>query len=295
MGLGYEGWVKLGSTFALGTGMSVPRARNRLESSSGYGGQIKSPKEEIGIGLPFTYDWETYDGNVSFDLNALLWEELVNWIFDRQGQSEIKFSTRKGGVQRFERAFWNSININANDGSSVDGSLGFVAIDRDQYVYGSDYPDGKYGNDEDGNDRTLLCPLASGMGPPLNQGGSNLNPIPYWNTILTFDLELIEFINWSLSFSQDVVKFFACEYNTEAKEPSYLAVGPMTATFSGNYMMKDGFLGDEIEEAIASVGTGTTELKMRRMEATTEADDIPGLDSLVPLAVDYSIYELDDI
>jgi len=299
MGLGYEGWIKLDDTFALGTGMSVPRARSRLESSAGYGGQIESPVAEIGIGQPFTYDWDIFDGNASFDVNELLWDELINWVFHRQTAKEVKFSTRSTGVQRFERAFWNSININANDGSQVDGSVSFVAIDRDEYVYGREYPEGKEGNDEGGADQTLLCPLALGMGAPLNPAGvgtSNLNPIPYWNTFIEIAGNTIEFINWSLSFSQDVVKFFECGFDvstgvpTAAVEPKYLAVGPMTVSFSGNYMMRDTFLGDEI--VLANAHMGTKVLELRRMEASTESDDLPGQDSLVPLAVDYSIYEL---
>ena len=292
MGLGYEGWVKLGDTFALGTGVSVPRARARLESPSGYGGQIESPKSEIGIGLPYNYDWEVFDGNASFELNELLWVELNDWIFHRQTPKAVNFSTRKSGKQQLDLSFWNNISINANEGSSVDGSFSFVSIDRDLYSYGSEYPIGKKGNDESGADQTLLCPLALGMGPPLNKDLENINPIPYWNTFIEISGSTIEFINWSLSLSQDVVKFFACEYNTSAQEPKYLAVGPMTVTFSGNYMMRSSFLGDEIVEAITHIGTKT--LKLRRMEANTEADDIPGLDALVPLAVDYSVYELLD-
>lgn len=291
MGLGYEGWVKVGNTFALGTGVAVPRARVRLESPSGYGGQIKTPVNKIGIGLPFNYDWDTFDGSVNFDVHQLLWDELKARLFDRQAAKEIKFSTRKSGLQVFTNSFWNSITISANEQSLLDGAYGFVAIEKTSYNYGDEYPNGKKGNDEAGGDQTLLCPLATGMAPPLNPSGTNINPLPFWNTKIKVEGTSFDFTNWALSFSQDVVKFFACEQNTVPQPPKYLAVGPMTVGFSGSYMFGGSFLGDTVDLIEVIIGTGG--IKLKRCEMSTETDDLPSADSIVPLAVEYAAYEIE--
>ena len=80
MALGYEGYVKLDDIYVLGTGTSVPRARVRLDSTSGYGGKIKTPVEEIGIGSPHNYDWLLWDGSVSFEVTKEIWTSTLRAI-----------------------------------------------------------------------------------------------------------------------------------------------------------------------------------------------------------------------
>ena len=64
----------------------------------------------------------------------------------------------------------------------------------------------------------------------------------------------------------------------------------MNATFSGSYMLHNSFLGDTVAEI--EVLVGGVSLKLRRLEANTEADDVQSPDALVPLAVEYTAYEL---
>jgi hypothetical protein len=304
MALGYEGYVKLDGKYALGTGTSVPRARVRMESSSGYGGQKSAPVAEIGIGTPRTYDWETHDGSLSFELNQEMWKEVLNpWVFDRQVQKEVYFTSRFGNVQKYTNAFWNSISVSATEQAVVDGSLGFVAIERTQYAFGTQgfagYTDNKTGQSATpGTQPTVLCP--SGTFPePLNgqvAGRSNINPIPWWNTkVLDASGAKVEFVNWTLDFSQDIGKFFACTdvvslADPGPKEPDYLAAGPMTVTFSGAYMFKDA-LGDDL--TLLTLNIDDQVFKLKSLELQSVSDDVQTGDVMVPLTVEYAVYDID--
>ncbi len=304
MGLGYEGWVKIGDTYALGTGTAVSRAQVRLESASGYGGQIKTPKSEIGIGFPFNYDWETYDGTLNYEVTkALFRDELRPWMFDRQSAGDIEFSSRLSNDQAFSLAYWNNMSFSASEGGVVDGSLGFVGIERDSYGYGGTYINNKEGNspDDPGND-TALCPDI-GFPPQLN-ATANENPVPYWNTAIQISgsANNIEFISWSMDLSQEVVKFFGCFHqggvDPGAQEPRYVAVGPMTVVFSGAFMAgfgspaPSGFLGDTLTELKVLISDEW--LKLKRLELNSESDDVQSPESLVPLTVEYAAYEISD-
>jgi len=299
--LGYEGYVQIGLTVALGTGTSVPRARSRIESSSGYGGKIVgSPAGvQMGVGAPRAYDWTIYDGSVDMELNRLIWvNELNPWVFDRQNPRDIIFATRKDGEQNFNQtAFWNSINISASEGSAVTASVSFVALNMTTYTFGVQGTEG-YIENKDGFG--MFCPPWSNIPLPLNKadgGRKNINPIPYWNTKVKFpDTSTpIDFTNWTLDFSQDVVKFFTCQdegssTDPGALEPAYLAVGPMTVTFNGSYMLKDR-LGDNIDELDIVLGDQT--FKLKKLENTTVSDDLQTGDALVPLTVEYAVYNID--
>ena len=291
MALGYEGYVKIGDKYALGTGTAVPRVRNRLDSSGGYGGQVSSPIGEIGIGSPRTYDWDTYDGSLSFEVTKDIFLLVKSWILARDTEKTILFSSRKDNEQSFDEAYWNSISISASDGSLVEGSLGFVALDRTNYAYGATGPNGFIDNKLGAE---LLCPLADGMPSPLNVGSLNLNPVPSWYTKITLGSKAYDFVSWTLDFSQDVVKFFACNNTVGPQGPAYMGVGPMTAVLSGAFMFAD-FPVDSIGSGsglIAKVDVADSSMTFNKLELNTNSDDIQSLDSTVPVSIEYNIYEL---
>ena len=300
MALGYEGLVKLGDYYVLGTGSAVPRTRIRLESSSGYGGKIKTPEDEIGIGAPFNYDWTQYDGSISFEMTKDVFEnELKPWLFDRQTVKEINLISRKKNIQQFKKCLFNSISISASEGAAVDGSVGFVALQRDNYDWGKLYKDNRLGESKDGTNGNIICP-PSNFPEPLNLfSKKNKIPIPYWNTIIkvtaTSTEKVKNFTTWSLDFSQEVVKFFGCNNNATVQEPLFMAVGPMTVTFSGSFMddftaAQNGFLGDHLKQI--EIDIASSKIKLLRLEATSENDDVQTADSPVPLTVEYAAYEI---
>jgi len=307
MALGYEGLIKIDIYTALGTGSAVPRSRARLESSSGYGGQIKDDTtpgdySKIGIGAPYNYDWTSYDGSLNFELDKAVFQgALKPWLFDRQSSKTVLIRSRYGNVQQYA-AYWNSISIGASDGAACDGSVAFVAlVPSASYVWGSDYISNKKGY-------SLFCPSpAMGVPPPLNKSTmKNQYPVPFWNTQVWVtpaggSASKHNFITWNVTFSQEIVKFFGCTQiaatpaDLGALEPLYLAAGPMTVIFSGSYMEdfpgSNAFLGDILDEL--DVYVDSVPIRLKRLELNTESDDVQTGVSLVPLTVEYVAYELD--
>jgi len=294
MAMGYEGMARLQmdviESLALCTGASVPRVRPKMESSAAYGGQIRLPVGEIGIGAPETYDLETYDGSMEVELTEDFFSnQLKPWIFNRQKAGNVFIQTRADGAQSFSTCYWNSINIAASDSSAVSAGLGFVALKRDAYNFGGGYIANK------NQDPSVFCGTVPYNVPsPLNSGNSQLSPIPYWNTSVDIAGVDVEFITWTLDISQDVVKFFSCENNANPVEPRFVGVGPMTITFSGDFMFLDSppnFLIPDYLSAL-TLTIGNTTLKLEDLELQTDTDAIQSPESLVPIALEYSAYTL---
>lgn len=292
MAVGYEGYVTLKvnaiEDVALGTGGAVPKARQRLESSSGYGGEIKTPVSEMGIGLPRNYDWVAWDGSMDMDLHEdFLTNQLKAWIFDRQKGAQAYIQTREGNVQRFDNCYWNNISLSAGEGGSLAASVSFVAMERDAYTRGGDYVANKTGVQG-------WCGATGVQFPdPLNVNYGNIVPIPFWNTFVEIDGSLVEMTTWTLDFSQEVVKFFGCFNASGPQEPKYVGVGPMTVTFTGDYMFVDtaAFASPETLSSLY-VTMGGEQIKLEDLEQTTDSDSLQGQDAIVPVSLEYAAYTL---
>jgi hypothetical protein len=105
----------------------------------------------------------------------------------------------------------------------------------------------------------------------------------------------VDFITWSLSFSQEVVKFFTCESSLLPIAPKYLAVGPMSVVFSGSYISSELLL-DSIPELTILIGPPDEEpieITLERLEKNTEQDDLQTGESLTTVDVEYSVYNVD--
>jgi hypothetical protein len=290
--LGYEGWAKLNingtEDLVLCTGASVPLSRIRLDSSSGYGGQIKTPVTEIGIGSPHTYDWSNFDGSVNFEVHeSIITNQLKPWILDRQKAGIITTQSRYAANNMHAECFWNSISLNTSSQSLVEGSIGFVAVDTGTYVQGGGYTANKTGNG-------YLCnPGSLGIPDPLT---ANI-AIPFWKTFVTIDTVNIPFLSWNLDYSQDIVKFFACENNANPVQPKFLAAGPMTVNFTGEYMMVQTPLTPAwtVPNYLTTlyITLGSLQMKTKRGELTSSKDDVVGGDSPVPISVEYALYEVE--
>jgi len=293
MGIGYEGWAKLKvdavEDLFLCTGAANPKRRVRLESSSGYGGQIKLPVDEIGIGTPRNYDWESFDGSLGFDVTQdLVTNQIKPWIFARQKAAQTTMRTRKDNVQQFDNCYWNNISLTAGDGSLVTGSIGYVAIQRDSYVQGGDYVDDKTG------DGYLCDPGVLNVPEPLGID-MNESPIPFWNSSVEVDGDVLDFVTWTLDFSQEVVKFFSCEASSVPAEPRFIAVGPMTVTFTGDYFFAATTPTPwDIPDTLATltVNIAGETIDLANLELSTDADDVRGQNDPTVIAVDYAAYEL---
>jgi hypothetical protein len=256
MALGYEGYIQIDGSYVMGTGTSVPRTRRRIDSSGAYHGAITGAN--IGVGLPHTYDWEVFDGSAEFEVSDAICASLKSWIVtNRDTSKEISFSSRNTNEQVFN-GYWRSISFSASQGSIVTGSLGFSAMGRDTYVYGSDTP-------------------------AKNPADNNLQPIPYWDTAIG----AYKFIDWNLAFTQDVVKFFACKNNTNPVEPAYIGVGPVDIAFSGSYMF-DSEMPDTIASLAVQIGSTTFTLSKNQLQDIS--DNVQTHNNLTPITVTLACY-----
>jgi len=289
MALGYEGWAKIElnpgtEDLMLCTGASIPLTRIRLESSSGYGGEIKTPVDEIGINTPNNYDWEQRDGTIQFDVHEdLVANQLRPWLFDRQKSAAITLQTRKGGQQSCD-GYWNSINLTSSAGGIVTGSLGFVALTVSGST-GGDYIGNKTGDE-------LLCnPGALNIPEPL--WSANKAPVPFWNTRAKLGGSFRELTTWTLDIAQEVVKFFVCEGNPNPQEPKWIAVGPMRIDFSGSYIfVNSDTWGVPYSLASFELHVASVPFKFANLELTTSTDAVQAPSELTPIEFSYAAYEL---
>jgi len=288
--LGYEGWARLNvngsDTLLLCTGASLPLSRIRLESNSGYGGQIKLPTAEIGIGFPHTYDWSSCDGSVNFEVfQYLLTDQIVPWLFDRQKAATVSIQSRRNNQNIRTECFWNSISLNTSAGAAIEGSIGFVAVDTGTYAMGGGYIENKTGDE-------FFCdpPVGLQMPSPLV---SNVM-IPYWQSQVYVDGAYVDFMSWNLDYAQDIVKFFTCENNASPIEPKFLAAGPMTVTFTGEYFFYSATPGWNVPDYVSTldINIASASLKTKRGERTSSRDDVVTGESPVPINVEYSLFEI---
>jgi hypothetical protein len=134
------------------------------------------------------------------------------------------------------------------------------------------------------------------MPPPLNASGNNYNPIPFWYSKILFGVEALDFLSWSLDFSQSVVKFQACNHTVGPQAPAYVGVGPMTISLSGAWMWINSsvpatYPGDSV--AAATVQIADTSIGLKKLELQTSSDDVQSSDSTTPVQLEYAVYELD--
>jgi hypothetical protein len=263
MSIGYEGYVKVGGIWALGTGASIPKARQRIDSTAGYGGAV-SGATDMGIGGPHKYDWDNWDGSVEFELTDEVFTYLKGWITGtRDASGSIEVSSRTGNSQVFDESYWNSINISTSEASMVTGTIGFVALDRTTYAYGSD------------------TTRSAGMVDMYD-----LVPIPYWST----KIGTYKFIEWSLDFSQDMVKFYACNKKAGPQGPIHTGIGPMTVNLTGSYIYGGAEMGDSPGNLTVTIGAGSIILKKTELQSIS--DDVLTGNALTPIKVSVDVYEL---
>lgn len=289
MALGYEGYVQIGGVYALGTGTAVPRVRQRLDSQSAYGGREVTPVASIGIGAPHDYDWTEYNGSLNFEVTSDIFNLLSGWVYSRNDSKGIVFSSRKGNVQSFSESYFSSITVTASEGSFVDGTLDIVAMSQ-SYAYGDSTVSGYFNNKQGVG---LLC-SGSGFPTPLNVP-RGCNPIPYWNTKVTLGGQVMDCTTWTMTFSQDIVKIFACNNAVSAQPPAYLGVSPMTVTLSGSWMWlqnnkPSSFPPDVISSANVDVAGSVFNFGSGELQSIS--DNVQTGDSTTPVEFEYSMYAL---
>lgn len=167
--LGYEGLSFIGTRPVLGTSASVARSQNRLVSSSGYGGSITNTGGQMAVGSPYTHDWPSYSGSMSFDVNDMILPYIIPWFYnDRNSFRRITLMPRTGNsIQQHNQCWWESFSLQTSESSFVEASLGFMSLDREVYNWGDESPSGGGGGSSTGQDVGGGTPPTDPPQPPL--------------------------------------------------------------------------------------------------------------------------------
>jgi len=281
MPIGYEGYAKLNGKSGLCTGASVPRTRVRLDSAAGYGADWVE-----GIQTPRNYDWDTFDGSLTFEVTQEILSEVITWMDYTNGRNTsrpIEIHSRFDSEQSFPECYWNSISLSASEGSLAECNIGFVAIDGPkEYVAKDDFINNRTGVTS-AADFKLLNPLNSNV---------NSDPVPFWKTSIsnawsTAGTGKVEPISWTLTLNQDVQKIFTCGYSSITKAPDYIGIGQIT----GELQVEMLILNDTItisDDINGSVTIGSTTINLGNMKLESHTDDVQS--DMVPVSLVYSIF-----
>lgn len=297
MGLGYEGYAKIQTAVGENTevdlvpctGATLPDDNVRLDSSGGYGGKIKSPTSEIGIGSPHVYDYPNYNGNINFEVSAgFITNQIIPALLNRQNPCNISFSSRHGNITDGSQCFWNNINITGQSGAIISGTLGFVGLVR-SYTQGQSFfdlahPDNKVGQNFfiDHTGFNIADPIVPNI------------LIPFWKTKIIINGSLVELTQWSVDFSQEIVKFFACENHSTPQVPSYVAAGPLSVVFSGEYALVNQSVPFTVPDWLDTldIHIDSVSIDLKRCELNSTKDDLVAPDTFAPINFEYFCYEI---
>jgi hypothetical protein len=283
MAIGYEGYAKLNNVLFLCTGASIPRTRNRLDSASGYAGQWAT-----GIGSPHDFDYDTFDGSISFDLTQDLFAEIRSWLNPGSGRYTsrgIQVVPRKGSSSSFDECYWTSISLTASESSLVSGSVNFIGISGpDVYSPNDDYIGNRTG-------LTSGSELLSGASiPSLNKSG-NLDPVPYWKTQVVGGWAtsgIVKPRTWTITFNQDVQRLYTCRANATSQATAYVGIGPITAELQVEFVLVGGSITVAKDISGVSIDIAGTSIGLGALQLTTSTDDVQT--DVVPLNLTYDIY-----
>jgi len=310
MALGYEGWLKLDpEVMCLATGTAISRSSNRIESMSGFGGQKNTTdtnSQSMGISYPRTYDYPIYDGSFDLEMNLAVRDLIFDtYILQPQNSFTLDYSTRSNTQITMDENYWNSISIQASEGSFVTCSLGFVGLSHDVLNGGTDsFCDNQFGQG-----------YAAGIFKvdqtnPLNPCSDNLNPIPFWIAPpkLTYssnpDVNGIadKCTDWNMDFSRNVVKFFSCENVTksvtpkvvdnEAPAPKFIASGPMSITFNFTEMvgLSQATIQSQLRPDDDFTSVDILGRRFNDLELNSRDDNIVSQESLAIISYSYNVY-----
>lgn len=282
MSVGYEGLVLFNNTRpVLCTGASVPYRRVLIESNSGYSGIILPTDPTRGIAHPRTYGYPENQGSFSFDADKDFLSDLIDWIFNRKTERRLDIKPANSSLQRFDECFWTNITLSATEGSMVNGSVDFIAIERTAEIINTNYISNKEGVQD----------LYWSQMFPLNPSVINEYPIPFWKTKL--GISSPNLISWNLNLQQEIKFYFGCEGSPEPEKPSYIGIGTMTGSLQVEYYIDGTFIVEEdITELDLTLGNYNT-LKLRELELQERNSDVKGQNDLVNIDLNYSIYGME--
>ncbi len=210
MGMGYQGYVLFYQTGAasptkpddplliLTTGASVNLVLEPIYSAAVLGhGWLNAATSSH-----YADNVIRYEGSIDYELQGSpdLWNFMANWmIYQRAHQKSADISPDGARVYHYwtdgvyddtdtylaNQGLWNtSASFSTSEGSFVTVSAGAVGLDRTETDPdgGSDFDNFQYINQRTGVIASNCGSDGFGSSNPLNPGGANLDPIPYWKT-----------------------------------------------------------------------------------------------------------------
>lgn len=264
MGMGYQGFVKfytggpaVGPLVILATGASVNLVLDPIYSTSVWGAGWYNAATTA----HYADNAIIFEGNVDFELQGGndIWDLMGDWIInDRAYPRSVDISPDGARVYQYRttgaynanydlNGAWNTqASFSTSEGSFVTVSAGVIALDRleDTPTGAGTFSDFSYINQKTGvitDDCTVFADTN-----PLNPGGSNVNPIPYWRTNAqllrgTYTTPFtggavpqvgLETVEWSVDLTQNHVVLYTCN---GTRLPTALLQGPIDVT--GNLVL----------------------------------------------------------
>lgn len=267
--MGYQGYAKLytagpatGPLVILATGASVNLVLEPIYSTSVWGAGWYNAATTA----HYADNAIRFEGNIDFELQGGddIWDLMGDWIVnDRAYPRSLDISPDGARVYQYRttgaynanydlNGAWNtSASFSTSEGSFVTVSAGAIALDRaEETPTGSGtFSDFSYINQKTGVIADDCSVLAATN--PLNPSGSNVNPIPYWQT----DAQLLrgtysapftggsvpqtglETVEWSVDVTQNHVVLYTCN---GTRLPTALLQGPIDVTGSLVLYNEDG-------------------------------------------------------
>lgn len=207
-----------------------------------------------------------FEGNIDFDLQGTdaIWDFMIDWlIYSRAYPRSLDISPDGARVYQYHttgaydanydlNGAWNtSAAFSTSQGSFVTVSAGVVALDRVEVdpAGGTNFTAYSYINQKTGviaGDCTVF-----GGTNPLNPGGGNISPIPYWRTNAqllrgtytapftggTVPQAGLETVEWSVDLTQNQIVLYTCNGD---RLPTALLQGPIEATGNVTLYNEDG-------------------------------------------------------
>jgi hypothetical protein len=199
-----------------------------------------------------------YEGNIDLELqmgpSGGFWDYCANFIIAQRAYSRsLEISPDGAHVYKYyntsnttydtKGAWCRSANFSTSEGSFVTCSLGVVSIFRTESdpAGGTNFSNYSYINQRGGIIGTS-CNNLSPMGP-LNPGGGNVNPIPFWKTNAQLSVGAYttafaaaslpqvgtETVEWSIDITNNEKILYTC---SGSRLPRAVLMGPMNV--SGN-------------------------------------------------------------
>ncbi len=323
----YTTGPNLGPSVLLATGASVNLVLEPIYSSAVWGaGWYNAATSAHYADAAIRYEG-TVDVEMQFGAAGVIWDFLQDWIVAyRAYPKSLDISPDGARVYRYrttgayhatldtQGAFNTSAGFSTSEGSFLTASLGVVCLDRTEVdpAGGTDFTNYSYELQRKGV-IGADCSILSTTNP-LNPGGTNVNPIPFWRTqaqlmrdtgagYTPFSSGAIpqagtETVEWSVDVTQNSIWLYVCN---GTRLPIALLQGPMDVSGSVTLFHVNGvfdpILGPDQSGTLTSpylfaentwfrvtiAGGPSGNVFMEVPAVVVESDDysIPGLDAVV--------------